>query len=69
MPARYVGEWRFSSTSLDLGIGWWLVVSFTPLPLYSRGKSPRYTQDGRLGGPQGRSGRCGKENNIAPTGN
>jgi hypothetical protein len=28
------------------------VVSFTPLPLYPRGKSPRYPLDRRLGGPQ-----------------
>jgi hypothetical protein len=29
-----MGEWRYSSTVLDLGIRWGLVVSFTPLPLY-----------------------------------
>jgi hypothetical protein len=28
------------------------VVSFMPLPLYPRGKSPRYPLDRRLGGPQ-----------------
>jgi hypothetical protein len=30
------------------------VVSFTPRPLYLRGKSPRYPLDRRLGGPQRR---------------
>jgi len=25
---------------LNLGTSWWWVVSFTPLPLYLRGKSP-----------------------------
>jgi hypothetical protein len=42
---------------LDLGISWRGVVSFTPQPLYLRGKSPRYSLDMRLGGPQSRSGR------------
>jgi hypothetical protein len=28
------------------------VVSFMPLPLYLRGKSPRYPLDRRLGGPK-----------------
>jgi hypothetical protein len=45
---------------LDLGTSWRWVVSFTPRPLYPRGKSPRYPLDRRLGGPQGRSGRCGE---------
>jgi hypothetical protein len=31
------------------------VVSFTPRPLYPRGKSPRYLFDRRLGGPRSRS--------------
>jgi hypothetical protein len=30
------------------------VVSFTPRPLYRRGKGPRYPLDRRLGGPQSR---------------
>jgi hypothetical protein len=37
------------------------VVSFTPRPLYPRGKSPRYLLDRRLGGPQSRSGRREEE--------
>jgi hypothetical protein len=36
------------------------VVSVTPWPLYSRGKSPRYPLDRRLDGPQSRSERHGK---------
>jgi len=39
------------------------VVSFTPRPLYPRGKSLRYPLDRRLGGPQSRSGRGGEEKN------
>jgi hypothetical protein len=44
------------------------VVSFTPLPLYLRGKSPRYPLSGRLGGPQNRSERRGEEKNYRPYG-
>jgi hypothetical protein len=35
------------------------VVSFTPLQLYSRAKSPRYPLDRKLGWPQSLSGRYG----------
>jgi hypothetical protein len=37
---------------LDLSTSWRWVVSFTPQPLYSRGKSPRYKLDAMLIGPQ-----------------
>jgi hypothetical protein len=30
-----------------------IFILFTPVPLYYRGKSPRYPQDSRLDGPQG----------------
>jgi hypothetical protein len=46
------GEWRYSSTILDLSTKWRL-ASFTPRSLY-----PRCQVDRRLGGPQSRSGRC-----------
>jgi hypothetical protein len=39
------------------------VVSFTPRPLYSQGKSPWYPSDRRLCGPQSRSGRGSEEKN------
>jgi hypothetical protein len=42
------------------------VVSFTPRPLYPRGKSPRYPLDRRLGGPQSRSGRGGEKKHSRP---
>jgi hypothetical protein len=48
---------------LDLGTRWKWVVSFTPRPLYSQGKSPCYPLDRRLGGPQNRSGRGGEDKN------
>jgi hypothetical protein len=31
-PWRHIGEWRYSSTILDLGTRWRWVVSLTPLP-------------------------------------
>jgi hypothetical protein len=37
-PWRRVGEWRHSSTILDLGTRWRWVVSSKPLPFYSQGK-------------------------------
>jgi hypothetical protein len=46
---------------LDLGTRWRWVVSFTPRPLYSQGKSLWHSLDRRLGGPQIRSGQGGEE--------
>jgi hypothetical protein len=59
------GEWIYSS--LDLSTSWRWVVSFKNLPLYSRGKSPQYPLDRRLGGPQTLSGRYGHINILDPT--
>jgi hypothetical protein len=42
-----------------------LYLSFTPRPFHSRRKSPRYSFDRRLGGPQNRPGRCGEEKHLA----
>jgi hypothetical protein len=39
--------------------GW--VVSFTPRPIYPRGRWPWYPFDRRLAESQGRSGRCGEQ--------
>jgi hypothetical protein len=55
-----MGKWMYKSTLSDLGTSWRWVVSFTPLPLYPRWKSPRYPLDRRLGGPQSQSGRRGE---------
>jgi hypothetical protein len=52
MPWRHMGQWRYSSTILDLDTRWRWVVSFKPRPLYSRGNRPRYQVDSRLGGPE-----------------
>jgi hypothetical protein len=67
-PWRRMGDWRCSSTILDLGTRWRWVVSFTPatLPL---GKEPPYPLDGRLGGPQSWYGRCGVQKISFPPGN
>jgi hypothetical protein len=61
-------EWRYSSTSLDLGSTWRWVVRFTPLPIYPRWKSPLYPLDRRLSGPQSRSRHCGEEKILALVG-
>jgi hypothetical protein len=47
-----MGEWRYSSTFLDLysGLNW--AVCFTPLPLYPRGKSHRIHWIGGSVGPR-----------------
>jgi hypothetical protein len=42
------------------------VVSFTPRPLYSQGKSPWYSSYRRLGGPQSRYGHSGEVKNSQP---
>jgi hypothetical protein len=42
------------------------MISFTPRPLYSQAKSPRYPLDRRLSGPQIRSGSGGEEKNSQP---
>jgi hypothetical protein len=39
-----------------LGTSWRWVVSFTPLPLYPQGNSPRYPLYRKLGEPQSQSG-------------
>jgi hypothetical protein len=59
-----MGEWRYSSTFLDLGTRWRSVVSFTSLPLYRRRKNLRDPLERRLGRSQSRSGRCGGEKNL-----
>jgi hypothetical protein len=41
------------------------VISFMLLPLYPQENFPRSPLDGRLGGPQIPSGRCGEERNLA----
>jgi hypothetical protein len=51
---------------LDLGARWRYVVSLTHWPLYPQGKSPWCPLGRRLGGPQGRSGRGGEEQNSQP---
>jgi hypothetical protein len=38
-----MGEWRYIFTILDLGTRWRWVLSFTPRPLYTRGKNLRGT--------------------------
>jgi hypothetical protein len=37
---RHMGEWRYSSSILDLGTKWRWMVRFMLRPLYSQGKFP-----------------------------
>jgi hypothetical protein len=53
---------------LDLGTSWRWLVTFTPRPLYPRGKSHRYTLDRRLAGLQSQSGRSAEDKILDPTG-
>jgi hypothetical protein len=67
---HHEGVWRSGCIDphfLDLGTSWRWVVSFTPRPLYPRGKSPRYQLDRRLGEPQSHSGRSEEEKILDPT--
>jgi hypothetical protein len=63
---RYMEEWRYSSTILDLWTRWRWAVSFTPWPLCSGGKSPCCPLDTRMDGPHRPSGCCGEEKNHLP---
>jgi hypothetical protein len=59
-----MGEWRYSSTILDLGIRWSCQLhTLAALPLR---KEPRYPLEARLGGPQSRSERYGVEKYHLP---
>jgi hypothetical protein len=60
---RHKGIWGSGCIDprfLDLGTSWRWMVSFTPRPLYLRGKSPRYPLDSWLGGPKNRPRRRGE---------
>jgi hypothetical protein len=67
MPWRHMGEFKYSSTILDIGTRWMWAVSFTPRPLYPRRNCARYPLDMRVGGPKSQSRRCGEEKNLSPT--
>jgi hypothetical protein len=47
-----MGEWRYSSTILDLETRWRWVISFTFLPLHPRGKIPGIHWRGGWEGPR-----------------
>jgi hypothetical protein len=60
---RHEGVWRSGCIDphfLDLGTNWRSMASFTPMPLYRRGKSPQYPSHRWLCGPQSRSELCGE---------
>jgi hypothetical protein len=59
-----MGEWRYSSTILDLGTIQRSVVSFMSQPLFPWGKSPQYLMDRKLVGPQSQYRHCRIEKNF-----
>jgi hypothetical protein len=59
-----MGEWRYSSTILDFGSRWRCVTIFVLQLFYSRGKSPRYLSNRRLGGTNNRFGRRVEEKSL-----
>jgi len=61
----YSGSGGIAPLILD-GTRWGWVVSFTPRPIYPRGKSPWYPLVRWLGGPHNQYGRCGEEKNSLP---
>jgi hypothetical protein len=65
---RHVTPWGGGGIApriLNLSTRWRWVVSFTPQPLYHRGKSLRYRLERRLGRFQSRS-KCREDKNILP---
>jgi hypothetical protein len=58
----YLGSGGMGPCILNLGTRWIWVVSFTPRPLYSQGKSQWYPLHRRLGWPQSRPGRDEEKN-------
>jgi hypothetical protein len=62
----YWGSGGVAPRIINLNTRWKWMVSFTPRPLCTQGKSPWYPLDRRLGGPQSRSGRGGEEKNSEP---
>jgi hypothetical protein len=61
-----MGEWRYTSTTLDLSIRWRLVVSFMPLLLHPWGICPWYLLDRKLCEPHFQSGCHGEETSFDP---
>jgi hypothetical protein len=59
---RSVGIVRLRTKTTEF----FLVVSYTTLPLYHQENSPRYPLDRRLGGPQSRPGLYGEQKTLFP---
>jgi hypothetical protein len=62
-----MGEWRYSTTILDLDMRSNEVVGFTPRSIYPRRNDPRQLLDRRLGGFQSRYGQCEVQKHILPS--
>jgi hypothetical protein len=58
------GSGSIAHRILNISITWNRVVSFTPLPLYTRGRSSWYPLIGTWERPQSPSGRFGEVKNL-----
>jgi hypothetical protein len=56
-----MGEWRYSSTILDLDAVWRRIATFMPQPLYLKGNSAQYSFGRRMGVSQCLSGNYGEK--------
>jgi hypothetical protein len=60
-------EWKYISTIFDIISRWeWSASRFGRFTLWETAPGTQWIR--RLGGFQGRSGRCGKEKNLTSTG-
>jgi hypothetical protein len=61
-----VGEWKYCSSILELGIRWRSAVSFEPLSLYPWGNSLLYSVYRRLSRPRAGLDSMEKIKNVFP---
>jgi hypothetical protein len=59
-----VGEWRYSFNLIELDSRWRSVVSFTSLPVFPQGKSPRHLFVKKFIAPPSQFGRCEEKKNL-----
>jgi hypothetical protein len=69
-PYSELSRWRKDISACNKGAPPFLTLALDGIEwkLHTRGKSPRYTLDRLLCGPQSRYGRCGLEKNFTTAG-
>jgi hypothetical protein len=68
VPWRFIGEWRYSSTIIDIDTRMGEMSASRSGRFTPEETAIRYPLDRRLCGPQIRVGRCGEDKNVAPDG-